>query len=76
MPKLSDYDFLECEDGIYLARALKNGSISSDARKIEDAEIVSLFEGVLRRHCARNVTNMLEVQRDGKPLIEAKLFIR
>jgi ATP-binding cassette subfamily B protein len=37
---LQDYEFLQCEDGIYLGRALKNGSISKDARKITDEEII------------------------------------
>jgi hypothetical protein len=36
---LKDYEFLQCEDGIYFGRALKNGRISKDARKIENTEL-------------------------------------
>ncbi len=71
-----EYCFMECEDGIYFGRPLKNGSISSDSRKVEDTEIVTLFEKYLRRYCIRNVTNVMEVERDGKTVIEAKLFVR
>lgn len=74
--KLGDYQLLLCEDGYYLARPLKNGTISKDARKIEDKEIVTMFEEFLRRYCARNMTNILEVQRKGKVAFEAKLYIR
>lgn len=76
MAKLDDYAFMKCEDGIYFGRPLKNGTISADSRKIEDGEIVALFEDYMKRYCARNVTNLLDVERDGKTVIEAKLFIR
>lgn len=76
MAKINECELLQCEDGIYFGKALKNGNISKDSIKISDEEIVVMFENFLNRYCARNVTNILEVVRDGKTVIEAKLFIR
>lgn len=71
-----DYEIFCCEDGIYMGRALKNGTLSKDSRKIDDEEIVQMFSNFLERYCARNVTNLLEIEKNEKPYIEAKLFIR
>lgn len=71
-----DYEILCCEDGIYVGRALKNGTLSKDSRKIDDEEIVQMFSNFLERYCIKNVTNILEIEKNGKSYIEAKLFIR
>lgn len=76
MAKNKENEILCCEDGIYFGRALKNGSISKDSVKIEDSQIVEMFLNYMERYCARNVTNLLDVEKDGKTILEAKLFIR
>lgn len=76
MAKKSEYKFLRCEDGIYFGRPLKNGSISSDARKIEDSEIVMLFREFLTSYCMVNCTDTLTIERGGRPFIEARLIIK
>lgn len=73
-PTLQDYEFLQCEDGIYFGRALKNGSISKDARRVTDTEIVQLFSEFLQDYCLRN-QKALVLERDGKPFIEAHIII-
>lgn len=65
-----------CEDGIYFARPLKNGGISSDARKVSDAEIVMLFREFLTSYCMVNCTDTLTVERGGKPFFEARLLLK
>lgn len=72
---IEEYRFLRCEDGIYLARPLKDGGISKDARKIEDAEIVMLFREFLTSWCMVNRTDTLTIERAGKPFIEARLIL-
>ena len=74
MAKVQDYEFLQCEDGIYFARALKNGSISKDARKITDSEILQMFSEFLQDYCLRN-QKPLVINRNGKPFIEAYLIV-
>lgn len=71
---LQDYEFLQCEDGIYFGRALKNGSISKDARKITDEEIIKLFSEVLQNYCL-TYKKPLVLERNGKPFIEARIII-
>ena len=71
---LNDYEFLQCEDGIYFARPLKNGSISSDARKIEKEEIINLFAEVLQDYCLMTGRPMT-IERDGRPFIQATLIM-
>ena len=71
---LQDYEFLRCEDGIYFGRALKNGAISKDARKITDEEITYLLSEFIQDYCLR-FNKPLIVERNGKPLIEAKIII-
>lgn len=71
---LQDYEFLQCEDGIYFGRALKNGSISKDARKIEDEEIIYMFSELLQNYCL-TYKKPLVLDRNGKPFIEAKIII-
>ena len=73
-PTLQDYDFLQCEDGIYFGRALKNGSISKDARKIEPEEIIHLFSEFLQDYCLR-YNKPLVLERNGKPFIQAQIII-
>ena len=74
MAKVQDYEFLQCEDGIYFGRALKNGSISKDARKITDSEILQMFSEFLQDYCLRN-QKPLVINRNGKPFIEAYLIV-
>lgn len=71
---LQDYEFLRCEDGIYFGRALKNGAISKDARKITDEETMYLLSEFIQDYCLR-FNKPLIVERNGKPLIEAKIII-
>ena len=71
---LNDYEFLRCEDGIYFGRPLKNGGISSDARKITDEEIAYLMSELVEGWCLRT-GKPLELQRDGKTFIRAQIVI-
>lgn len=75
MANLKDYEFLECEDGIYFGRALKNGNISKDARKIEKDEILELFSNVLQDYCLRNQTPVMEIKRGEQVFIRAMMII-
>ena len=71
---LQDYEFLQCEDGIYFGRALKNGSISKDARKVTNDEIIYMFSEILQDYCLRT-NKPLVLERNGKPFIEARILI-
>ena len=71
---LQDYEFLQCEDGIYFGRALKNGSISKDARKITNGEIIALFSEFLQSYCL-TYKKPLILEKNGKPFIQAQIFI-
>ena len=71
---LQDYEFLQCEDGIYFGRALKNGSISKDARKVTDDEVINMFSEFLQNYCLR-AQKPLVLERNGKPFIEAYLIV-
>ena len=71
---LQDYEFLQCMDGIYFGRPLKNGSISKDARKITDEEIVHMFSEFLQDYCLR-YRKPLVLERNGKPFIQAQIII-
>lgn len=71
---LNDYEFLQCEDGIYFGRPLKNGGISSDARKITDEEILHLMSELVQGYCLKT-GKPLELQKDGKTFIRATLVI-
>ena len=72
---LQDYEFLQCEDGIYFGRALKNGSISKDSRKLEFEEIAQLFSIVAEDFILRN-QQPLVIQKDGKPFLQTTLIIQ
>lgn len=72
--KLQDYEFLQCEDGIYFGRALKNGSISKDSRKITEGEIIHLFSEFLQDYCLR-YNKPLVLERNGKPFIQAQIIL-
>ena len=74
MANLKDYEFFVCEDGIYFGRALKNGSISSDSRKITDDEIAYLMSELVESYCLKT-GKPLELQRDGKVFIRASIVI-
>ena len=71
---LNDYEFLQCEDGIYFGRALKNGGISKDARKITDEEVSCLMSELVEGYCLKT-GKPLELQRDGKVFIRATLVL-
>jgi len=71
---LQDYEFLQCEDGIYFGRALKSGSISKDARKITNEEIIYLFSELLQDYCLRN-NKPLVLEKNGRPFIQAQIII-
>ena len=72
---LDDYKFVRCEDGIYLAKPLKKGGISADARKVSDGEIVGLFKEFFPSWCMVNRTPRMTLERNGKPFIEVTLKI-
>ena len=74
MANLKDYEFLVCEDGIWFGRALKNGSISADSRKVEKEEIVELFKMVAEDFILRN-QQPLVINKDGKPFLQTTLII-
>ena len=74
MAKLEDYEFLQCDDGIYFGRALKNGSVSKDARKITNEEIIYLFSELLQTYCLTH-KKPLVLERNGKPFIQAQICI-
>ena len=71
---LQDYEFLRCEDGIYFGRALKNSSVSEDARKVSNEEIIEMFSGLLQDYCL-NYKKPLVLERNGKPFIQAQIII-
>ena len=71
---LNDYEFLRCEDGIWFGRALKNGSVSKDARLVTTEEIVSLFTIVAEDFILRN-QQPLVIERGGKPFLQATLIL-
>jgi len=71
---LNDYEFLRCEDGIYFGRALKNGSISKDARKITDVEMANLISEFVQDYCLTN-QRPLVLERNGKPIIQATIIV-
>ena len=71
---LSDYEFLQCEDGIYFGRALKNGNISADSRKITDEEIAYLMSELVQGYCLKT-GKPLELQRNGKVFVRAYIVI-
>ena len=71
---LQDYEFLQCEDGIYFGRALKNGSISKDSRKITNEEIIQIFSEFLQDYCLRTKKPLI-LERNGKPFIHAQIII-
>lgn len=71
---LQDYEFLQCEDGIYFGRALKNGSVSKSARKITNEEIIYMFSELLQDYCLRN-NKPLVLEKNGKPFIQAQIII-
>ena len=71
---LQDYEFLRCEDGFYLARALKNGKISKDARKVTEKAIIYLFSELLQDYCLSQ-KKPLVLERNGKPFIQAQIIL-
>ena len=73
-PMLDNYEFLRCEDGFYLGRALKNGSISKDARKVSNEEIIQMFSELLQDYCLTH-KKPLVLERNGKPFIQAQIII-
>lgn len=73
--KSEEYGFLVCEDGIYYGRALKNGSISKDSRKVEKSEIVEMFSEILQDYCLRTGQPMVVERKNGTPLFEARLIV-
>lgn len=75
MAKLDNYEFLQCNDGFYFGRALKNGNISADSRKIESGEIVQMFAEILENYCLCTGKPMV-IEREGRPAIEARIIIK
>ena len=71
---LKDYEFLRCDDGIWFGRALKNGGISKDARKITDEEVAYLMSELVEGYCLKT-GKPLELQRDGKVFLRATLVL-
>lgn len=69
-------EFLQCEDGIYFGKPLKNGNISKNSYKITDKNIVNLFLNYLKRYCESSGNNLLEIiNNKGEPIMEAKIHV-
>ena len=66
---------LKSDDGFYVGKLLKNGSISKEAYHISDREVVAMFEDYLTRYCLSKQKNVLEICRGEKTIFEAKLNI-
>ena len=66
--------FLKCEDGIYIGKPLKNGTLSADSRKVEDMEMLRLISEYVQDYCLRN-QKPLVIERGGKPFIQATLIV-
>ena len=71
---LQDYEFLQCEDGFYFGRALKNGSISKESRKVTNEEIIQMFSEILQDYCL-TYKKPLVLERNGKPFIQAQIIL-
>lgn len=71
---LQDYEFLQCEDGLYFGRALKNGCISKDARRITENEIIQILSEFVQDYCLRNQKSLV-LERNGRPFIEARIIV-
>ena len=71
---LQDYEFLQCEDGLYFGRALKNGYISKDARKVTEKEMIQILSEFVQDYCLRNRKPLI-LERNGKPFIEAYIIV-
>ena len=71
---LQDYEFLQCEDGLYFGRALKNGCISKDARKVTEKEMIQILSEFVQDYCLRNQKPLI-LERNGKPFIEAYIIV-
>ena len=76
MSKAQDYVFQEgCLGNIYLAKKIKSKSTMSEDRiKIEDWEIIGLFERYLRRRCDELKDNEIVITSGGKKIFEAILL--
>lgn len=73
---MEGYEFLQCEDGIYFAKPLKNGNISKKSYKVTDKDIVNLFLNYLKRYCMSSNNNLLEITNDkDETIMEAKLHV-
>ena len=71
-----DYVFQEgCLGGIYLAKKIKSKKLmSEDRRKVEEWEIIALFEKYLRRRCQELGDNEIVITSGDKKIFEAKLL--
>lgn len=73
---MEKWEFLECEDGIYFGKPLKNGTISKNSIKIEDMDIVNLFLNYLKRYCKYSGNNLLEITNNkDETIMEAKIHV-
>lgn len=66
--------FMQCDDGIYVGKPLKNGNLSADARKVTREEIIALFSEIVQDYCLRNQKPMI-IERGGKPFIQATIMV-
>lgn len=70
---MAQQKLLKGDDGFYVGRVLKNGSLSKDAYHISNHEIARMFEDYLRDYCKRNKTNILLAYRKGRLVYETLL---
>jgi hypothetical protein len=70
---MAQQKLLKGNDGFYVGRVLKNGSLSKDAYHISNHEIALMFEDYLRGYCERNKTNILLAYRKGRLVYETLL---
>lgn len=70
-----DYEIVAGWQNAYLAKRTKSNRMSADRRRIEDNEIIGLFEFYLRNYCEKHQTdNLVITNGDGKKLFETKLL--
>ena len=71
-----NYKFVQCENGVYFTRISEDKTISSDAYKVKDEDIVNLFLDYLKRYCINNNKDILEiVNNNNETVMESKLYV-
>lgn len=62
------------DGGFYVGRMLKNGKLSSDAARISEQDICTMFTEFFQAYCAQNGTDKLALQGgDGFTFMAVKI---